>query len=322
MVMSEMIHAMETLQGRIESAAQVITQLESSSQKISSVLEVINGISEQTNLLALNAAIEAARAGEQGRGFAVVADEVRGLASRTQSSTNEIRAMIDDLRAKVKSAVHVMEQSQQDADVGAQQATKAGEALENILREVITINDMATQIATAAEQQTHVAEEMNQNIININTIATESSQGADETLDATANIVDKVEELRATATQFKVNDPTIALEQAKVAHLAWRGKIRQFLDGKSGLTRDQAVSHRDCILGKWFYSEGLQEYSHISEMGQIEAPHAEMHKLIRDIIDHKQAGRIADAERQYKQIAPLSEEVVELIGRVQARIHN
>ena len=321
-VMYEMLGAMETLQQRIESAAQVITQLESSSEKISSVLEVINGISEQTNLLALNAAIEAARAGEQGRGFAVVADEVRGLAGRTQSSTNEIRTMIDDLRSKVQNAVQVMQLSQSDASNSSGQATKAGEALELIITEITTINDMATQIATAAEEQTHVAEEMNRNILNINTIADNGQQKANETLYSTAKIVEAVEELRNNTSIFTVSDVTITLEQAKVAHLSWRGKLRAFLNGKGNLKQEQAVSHHHCALGKWYYDEGLAQFSHITEMKQIEAPHAELHSLIKQIITLKEKGDNQAAELAYEKITPLSANIVELLDKVQDKIMN
>jgi len=319
-VMEGMLSAMDTLQQRIESAAGVIRQLETSSDQISSVLAVISAISDQTNLLALNAAIEAARAGEHGRGFAVVADEVRGLAGRTQSSTNEIRTMIDDLSAKVQSAVQVMQYSQQDTEASSEKAIMAGSALDLIINEITTINDMSTQIATAAEEQTHVAEEMNRNILNINGIAESGQQKANATLAATVHINEKVDDLRIITNKFKVSDVGVELEQAKAAHLAWYAKLRSYLDGKGGLTKDQAVSHHDCMLGKWYYSDGLEHFSHIAEMKQIEEPHAELHQLIRQIMALKEKGQTEQAEQAFLQVGPLSETIVGLIDRVQQQI--
>src|SRR5699024_2663108 len=170
LVAEEAIRGIEELIVEIESAAQVVQQVEADTESISAVLDVIQGIAEQTNLLALNAAIEAARAGEQGRGFAVVADEVRTLASRTQNSTEEIQDMIERLQNGVKRAVGAMTDAQERAKVGSECVEKASQSLHVIAAEVTTINDMNTQVATAAEEQSAVAEEINRNITTISDI--------------------------------------------------------------------------------------------------------------------------------------------------------
>ena len=180
-VIQQTIHAINQLASEIEASADVIQQLETDSEGIGSVLDVIKGIAEQTNLLALNAAIEAARAGEQGRGFAVVADEVRNLAMRTQDSTRQIQDMIERLQKRAQSAVQAMEQGREQAKHSVQQAACADESLTKISAAVDTIMNMNHQIAAAAEEQSAVAEEINRNIVNIAQVAHATVIIAEET---------------------------------------------------------------------------------------------------------------------------------------------
>ena len=204
LVAQQAIDGIRELIIEIESAAHVVQQVETDTANISAVLDVIKGIAEQTNLLALNAAIEAARAGEQGRGFAVVADEVRTLASRTQKSTEEIQNMIERLQHGVKNAVAAMEGAQQRATKGSDCVEKASQSLHVIAAEVATINDMNTQIATAAEEQSVVAEEINRNITTISSIADNTSAGATQTAQSSEELVRLATELRRLVNQFKL----------------------------------------------------------------------------------------------------------------------
>ncbi|MCF6282394.1 MAG: methyl-accepting chemotaxis protein [Candidatus Polarisedimenticolaceae bacterium] len=203
-VVDRSIKAARQLVHQIETASNVVQQLEQNSDSITTVLDVIQSIAEQTNLLALNAAIEAARAGEQGRGFAVVADEVRTLASRTQEATKEINQMIDKLQTGSQQAVKVMDQSQKQAASVVEQAIEAGASLATIATTVGKINDMSAQIASAAEEQSLVAEEINRNVVQINDLSNKNADSAEQSTISNKNLACVADELQKMVAQFQV----------------------------------------------------------------------------------------------------------------------
>lgn len=203
-VVNNTVSSINTLADEVSRASGIIGELESDSEEIGTVIDVIRGIAEQTNLLALNAAIEAARAGEQGRGFAVVADEVRTLASRTQSSTQEIQEMIEKLQGGARRAVEAMNQSSEQAAQGVETAAEAGESLQKITAAVSTIADMNTHIASAAEEQSAVAEEINRNVATISEISEHNASGASQTAAASSQLANLAAELQQLIHRFKV----------------------------------------------------------------------------------------------------------------------
>ena len=203
-VVTRVRHSIAGLSSGVQQTAEMIQKLAEDSQKISSVVSVIHSIAEQTNLLALNAAIEAARAGEMGRGFAVVADEVRNLAKRVQSSTDEITRMISALQAGTRDAVDFMQESSFKADDCVQQAQEASSALAEITGAVAQMRENNTQIAVAAEQQSHVAEEMNRAVVSIRDVTENTVQQTVDSATTSNELATLAGELSKAIGQLKL----------------------------------------------------------------------------------------------------------------------
>jgi methyl-accepting chemotaxis protein len=202
-VVAQTMDSIEQLANEVSRAADVIGSLQQDSLQIGGILDVIRGIAEQTNLLALNAAIEAARAGEQGRGFAVVADEVRTLASRTQDSTMEIQSMIERLQKSSEEAVEVMNTGRGLAEQTVEQAGQTSNSLGTITNAVNSISEMNASISTAAEEQSKVAEEINQNIVTISDISQQTATGSNEIAQATEEMTQLAQTLKGLVGAFR-----------------------------------------------------------------------------------------------------------------------
>jgi len=203
-VVGEAIDQIERLATEVSNSTQAMSTLKQESDKIGTVLDVIKAVAQQTNLLALNAAIEAARAGEAGRGFAVVADEVRSLAQRTQQSTEEIEGLIVSLQNGTQQVSLVMETSRVLTDSSVELTRRAGTALESITRTVSTIQLMNHQIATAAEQQTVVAEEINRSVLNVRDISEQTAGASDETAASSVELARLGNELQVMVSHFRI----------------------------------------------------------------------------------------------------------------------
>jgi len=203
-IVNQTVTGIHELHRQVKQAAKVIEELERDSAGINSIMDVIKGVAEQTNLLALNAAIEAARAGEQGRGFAVVADEVRTLAGKTQASTEEINQMIEKLHLGTKQAVEVMKKSREQASQVSEQANEAGNSLGEISQSVSIISDMSTQIAAAAEEQLTVTEEINRNVVAISDLSKETYIAAKESTQSSHILHSSAIGLQSFVAEFKI----------------------------------------------------------------------------------------------------------------------
>lgn len=203
-VVTQSVESINDLANEVERAAQVIGKLETDTENVGTILDVIKGIAEQTNLLALNAAIEAARAGEQGRGFAVVADEVRTLASRTQDSTQEIQRVIEELQSAARSAAEVMSHSQEQARNSVDQAAKTDNSLATITEKVGSITRMNTEIADATGQQEKVSNNIKSNVDGIRANAEAAVKNVQEVGAASESLLEISNNLRNITSQFKV----------------------------------------------------------------------------------------------------------------------
>lgn len=203
-VVNKTMDMINSLAEEVEQAADVLHELESNTESIGTILDVIRGIAEQTNLLALNAAIEAARAGEQGRGFAVVADEVRTLASRTQQSTQEIDEMISRLQASASKAVSSMETGRTRANETVTQVAEAGVKLDAITQSVVSISDLSSHIASAATEQSAVAEDINKNISIINDASSTTTENTRHIATASTELSGLAMKMNEITNQFKL----------------------------------------------------------------------------------------------------------------------
>lgn len=307
----------------INQAVASIKRVEDDSMRIGSVLDVIESIAEQTNLLALNAAIEAARAGEAGRGFAVVADEVRTLASKTQSSTEEINEMIRSLQSAVSNATNTMNDSHQQVQKTVELVADSGERLTQISHSITTIDDMNNQIATASEEQAVVTEDINKNVIEINNESQHTNENAQQSMMESIKIGSDVEHILKLISQFKTRDDNLAqLLRAKSSHSLWKIKIRSYLNGYLKLDDKTSSDHHHCSFGKWLDQTNLPDLFCKDEIAEILKIHKQLHQSVHSIISCKEKNDILQAEKEYKLLINYSDNVVALIDNLISQTKN
>jgi hypothetical protein len=320
-VVQQTANAINALAAEVRNASGAVAGLAEDGQKIGAITKTISDIAEQTNLLALNAAIEAARAGEQGRGFAVVADEVRSLANRTQEATRQIRSMIEHLQGGIQSAASVMQAGAAQAETAVRHGDETARAFTDVQDAVLQIADMNTQIATAAEEQAAVAEEMNRNVVRISDLACQATSGAAVVSGSALNLAQSASKLQDQIKIFDLGGGAFDFGQARAAHLSWKTRARAYLDGDTtAITQNQAVSHRHCMLGRWYYTTGLARYGHIPAMKAIEEPHAELHATVKEIMALKDKGDVRGAELAYQKLDRLSLRIVSMLDDVEVQV--
>lgn len=285
------IQVMGHISERVSATAATVDTLGQRSDQIGQIIGTIEDIADQTNLLALNAAIEAARAGEQGRGFAVVADEVRALAERTTKATREIGEMIKAIQSETKQAVSAMKEGVSEVERGTHEAGRSGDAMNSILEQINSLSMQVNQIATAAEEQTATTSEISKNILQITEISNQTSNNAhnSETEGSKLNML--AETLTTVLAGLTIEESlSLCLRKAKSAHMIFTGKINSHLDGSQRLDPNNLPTHLTCAFGKWYQSKGQEECGNVAVFREISAPHARVHELGKQAVSAYNAG--------------------------------
>jgi methyl-accepting chemotaxis protein len=320
-VVDNSIKVMREIADTVQESSRTVASLGERSTQIGTIISSIKEIAEQTNLLALNAAIEAARAGEQGRGFAVVADEVRKLAERTTSATREISTMISSIQGETGTAVSAMQKGMAQVQSGTSEVARSGEALRDILEQINAVATQVSQIAAAAEEQTVSTASISQNIETIKETIQVTSSEAKTSAAAASEMNAVAEELMAGVGKFKIReDASLSINKAKSAHMIFVGRIKAHLEGALKLDPDALTTHQTCAFGKWYQSLGQQCCSQFAEFRDIDAPHAQVHDLGKQAVKAFNAGDKAKATELCQKMETCSMNLVGILDKLNSAI--
>lgn len=316
-IIDNTIQLMRQIAVTVEESSQTVASLGQRSSQIGTIIGTIREIADQTNLLALNAAIEAARAGEQGRGFAVVADEVRKLAERTTKETHEIGLMIKAIQDETKSAVSAMEVGMRQVNEGTTEAANSETAMREIIAQVDAVTAQVSHIAAAAEEQSAATEEISSSI---ESIAASIEKTANESRAATkvANGINGIaEKLMTGIGKFTLTeDVPLAINKAKSAHMIFVGKIKAHLDGTLNVDPEALPTHQTCAFGTWYQGKGREACGNSDLFGAINAPHAKVHDLGKQAIRAFNAGDRIKASSLCSEMQANSMELVRMLDKL------
>jgi len=297
--------------------AGTVERLNKRVSEIGDVVTVIKDIADQTNLLALNAAIEAARAGEQGRGFAVVADEVRKLAERTIKATDDVSGKISSVQAESVETAKSMDMASSDLTSTIKYIRKVDDVLNKILADVSMVNDQVTQIATAVEEQSSAAEDVASNIESTSDIASEIERMAKDVLTEVARVTGVVDELRDATAEFRLAKcEAVSIELVKADHKVWVERVGTHITG--GIRLDPALigNEKLCRLGKWYFGEGAIQWSDLASYKAMAPAHKDLHKLGQEAILLHDSGDRAGAQNAFNRMKETSVQILKYLDDI------
>jgi len=315
-IIRETIGNMSRIAESVGNAADTVYQLGESSREIGAISQVISEIAEQTNLLALNAAIEAARAGEQGRGFAVVADEVRKLAERTTQATQQISAMIHSIQSGTDAVAQTMQAGVETAQAGKDSAARAGESFATIMNSIDRVSGLIVQIADTVEGQRTATGDIATSVEAIADFAARNTSQAYHAIE----VIERTNSVIGLQLQImdRFNIPGKLLLVAKSDHVLWKKRLNEMLLGSTEIRPEEMADHRHCRLGKWYYGEGMQRFSGNPNFVAIEAPHAKVHEVARKVAELYRDGKKIEAQEMVDNLDPHTGFVLENLDKLRA----
>ncbi len=318
-VVEAAVQAMRHTRGQVEAIAGHIGVLNERLQQIGEITNAVGELASQSKMLALNASIEAAKAGDAGRGFAVVAEEVRDLAEQSRQATTQVQGILVEIRNAAARAVRAVEEGNEGADRGANLADRAGETLHGLNRVIHDTAMASQQIVAAVRQEAAGIDQIRIAMGDISQVTSQFVAATHQTEAATDQLTDYAALLQNMVKLFQVGGARFDFDRARTLHLTWVTRLEAFLAGRETLAEEEAVSHHHCQLGRWYDSEGMQRYGHIPEMLALDAPHRELHELIHDVVRQQNSGRLPNAAQVMGRVRNLSARIVELLDIIETK---